>query len=86
MKFLNVKKEDSLCWVYLNRPESMNALNSELLEELTEFNNSLKNDLHTKVVIYTGEGENFSAGADIKENTSFGSNLEAWRSNVGNLQ
>ena len=38
MKFLNVKKEDSLCWVYLNRPESMNALNSELLEELTEFN------------------------------------------------
>ena len=83
MKFLNVKKEDSLCWVYLNRPESMNALNSELLEELTEFNNSLKNDLHTKVVIYTGKGENFSAGADIKENTSFGSNLEAWRSNVG---
>ena len=83
MNFLNIKKENDLCWVYLNRPDAMNALNNELLRELTEFNNNLKNDLDTKVVIYSGEGENFSAGADIKENISFGSSLEAWRSNLG---
>ena len=83
MNFLNIKKENDLCWVYLNRPDAMNALNNELLRELTEFNNNLKNDLDTKVVIYSGEGENFSAGADIKESISFGSSLEAWRSNLG---
>ena len=70
MKSLKVKKENGLCWVYLSRPDSMNALNKELLEELTEFNNNLKNDLETKVVIYSGDGENFSAGADIKEKNS----------------
>ena len=65
MKSLKVKKENEICWVYLSRPDSMNALNKELLEELTEFNNNLKKDLETKVVIYSGDGENFSAGADI---------------------
>ena len=55
MNFLNIKKENDLCWVYLNRPDAMNALNNELLRELTEFNNNLKNDLDTKVVIYSGE-------------------------------
>ena len=83
MKSLKVKKENGICWVYLSRPDSMNALNKELLEELTEFNNNLKNDLKTKAVIYSGDGENFSAGADIKEKNSFGSSLEAWRSNMG---
>ena len=43
MNFLNIKKENDLCWVYLNRPDAMNALNNELLRELTEFNNNLKN-------------------------------------------
>ena len=38
MKSLKVKKENGICWVYLSRPDSMNALNKELLEELTEFN------------------------------------------------
>ena len=71
MKSLKVKKENGICWVYLSRPDSMNALNKELLEELTEFNNNLKNDLKTKAVIYSGDGENFSAGADIKEKKFF---------------
>ena len=83
MEFLKVIKEESICWVYLNRPESMNALNEGLLKELTAFNNSLKNDYDSKVVVYTGEGGNFSAGADIKENVSSESKLKAWRSNVG---
>ena len=66
MEFLKVIKEENICWVYLNRPDSMNALNEGLLKELTEFNNSLKNDYDSKVIVYTGEGKNFSAGADIK--------------------
>ena len=54
MKHLKVKKEGHICWVYLNRPNSLNALNTEILRELTEFNASLRYDLESRVLIYTG--------------------------------
>ena len=83
MKHLKVKKEGHLCWVYLNRPKSLNALNTEILKELTEFNASLKEDLESRVVIYTGTGENFSSGADLKEKREPVTRLKAWRNNFG---
>ena len=83
MKHLKIKKEGHLCWVYLNRPKSLNALNTEILKELTEFNASLKDDLESRVVIYTGTGENFSSGADLKEKREPVTRLEAWRNNFG---
>ena len=61
MKHLKIKKEGHICWVYLNRPKSLNALNTEILKELTQFNASLRDDLESRVVIYTGNGENFSS-------------------------
>ena len=67
MKHIKVKKEGHICWVYLNRPKSLNALNTEILKELTEFNASLRGDLESRVIIYTGKGDNFSSGADLKE-------------------
>ena len=32
MNFLNIKKENDLCWVYLNRPDAMNALTMNFSE------------------------------------------------------
>ncbi len=83
MKHLEIQKKGHICWVYLNRPKSLNALNTEILKELTEFNASLKEDLESRVVIYTGIGENFSSGADLKEKQKPLSKLEAWRNNYG---
>ena len=83
MKHLEIQKKEHICWVYLNRPKSLNALNTEILKELTEFNASLKEDLESRVVIYTGIGENFSSGADLKEKREPVTRLEAWRSNFG---
>ena len=83
MKHLEIKKEGYICWVYLNRPKSLNALNTEILKELTEFNASLKDDLESRVVIYTGTVENFSSGADLKEKREPVTRLEAWRNNFG---
>ena len=83
MKHLNIKKEGYICWVYLNRPKSLNSLNTEILKELTEFNYSLNEDLNSRVVIYTGTGENFSSGADLKEKPKPKTKLEAWRKNFG---
>ena len=51
--------------VTITRPESLNALNKEVLEELYY---TLKNSAQTRVLIVTGSGEKaFVAGADIKE-------------------
>ena len=83
MKYLKIKKEGYICWVYLNRPKSLNALNTEILKELTEFNSSLNEDLASRVIIYTGSGENFSSGADLKEKQKPKTKLEAWRKNFG---
>ena len=83
MKYLEIKKEGLITWVYLNRPESMNALNVDVLQEITAFNNDLRKDLETRVIIYTGKGENFSAGADLKEKHEPNSYLELWRNNFG---
>ena len=83
MKYLKIKKEGYICWVYLNRPKSLNAHNTEILKELTEFNSSLNEDLDSRVIIYTGSGENFSSGADLKEKQKPKTKLEAWRKNFG---
>ena len=67
MKYIDVKKEGHICWVYLDREEAMNALSTDVLKEITEVNLGLNEDLESRVVIYAGKGDHFSAGADLKE-------------------
>ncbi|MDC3132708.1 enoyl-CoA hydratase-related protein, partial [Flavobacteriaceae bacterium] len=51
-----------------NRPDKLNALNQELLNELHEQLNVYKNDTSVRIVVITGSGEKaFVAGADITE-------------------
>jgi enoyl-CoA hydratase len=65
---LIVKKEGGLGWVYINRPDKLNALNAQTVRELGEAFESFKEDQDVKAVILTGTGEKaFIAGADIKE-------------------
>ena len=57
-----------LCVVTLNRPESLNALNSELVSRLGEVFTELAYDDAVRAVVLTGAGEKaFCAGADLKE-------------------
>ena len=51
----------------INRPDALNALNSEVLDELDNLLNEIKNDKDLRVLIITGEVRSFVAGADIKE-------------------
>jgi len=61
------EKSDRIGTVTLNRPKSMNALNSELLKELARVLKEIDNDDEVKVVILTGGEKQFAAGADIAE-------------------
>lgn len=51
--------------VTLNRPEIHNAFNEVMIAELLEVFQKLKNDEKLRVVILSGEGKSFCAGADI---------------------
>lgn len=66
-KNLILEKEDGVGFIRMNRPEALNALNSETFHELNHVFNHLEKDDDIGVVIVTGEGKAFVAGADIVE-------------------
>ena len=70
-KNLILEKEDELAIVKINRPP-VNALNSEVVSEIHQMIDELENDEQVKVIILTGEGKAFVAGADISEMVDFG--------------
>ncbi|HCX03738.1 MAG TPA: crotonase [Clostridiales bacterium] len=66
-KNLIVEKSDKICKISFNRPKALNALNTEVLEELDKLLDEIEKDDETFVVVFTGEGKAFVAGADIGE-------------------
>ena len=67
---LLVEKENGIAIVKINNPQSLNALNSTILGELDTLFTELENDSSISVIILTGEGKAFVAGADITEMSS----------------
>jgi len=59
------KDERGVVTVTLTRPELHNAFNDILIDELTQEFKNLDNDESVKVVVLTGEGKSFCAGADL---------------------
>jgi methylglutaconyl-CoA hydratase len=57
--------EASVATVILARPESRNALNAALIAEIARCFDELADDDNVRVVVLTGEGSSFCAGADI---------------------
>lgn len=62
-----LKKDGRLAHLVLNRPDSMNAMNAEMMGELADCFESLKHDGSVHALIIHGAGRAFSAGGDIKE-------------------
>lgn len=70
MEFQNllVKVDNNIAVVTVNRPEKLNALNNETIEELDKIFSQLNENKDVYVIILTGSGEKaFVAGADISE-------------------
>ena len=60
---LLLEKQDKIAWVSINRPKKLNALNREVLQELSDFL-TLNEDQSVRVIVLTGSGEKaFVAGA-----------------------
>lgn len=62
-----LEKEDGVGKITLNRSYALNALSSMLLTELEMAAKDCEKDKEVKVVVLTGSGRAFSAGADLKE-------------------
>ncbi len=67
MDFKNIiyEKRGPGAWIYLNRPNLMNPLNLEIVEEIGEVLEEVEKDYSIKAVVITGKGKAFSAGADL---------------------
>ena len=64
-KTIKVQLGESMAWVNLDRPEVRNALNAELIRELTEVFDWLNSREDIRVIILKGNGKAFCAGADL---------------------
>ena len=62
-----VERRDAVTLVTLNRPEALNALNSQVLGELVEAFAAYDADSGQRCLVLTGSEKAFAAGADIKE-------------------
>jgi enoyl-CoA hydratase len=69
-----VERDDRVATITLNRPKALNALNSQVMAEVTTAAAELDNDAGVGAIIVTGNEKAFAAGADIKEmaDKSFG--------------
>jgi len=75
MSYENIllKKDGTIAFITINRPESLNALNARTINELSSALDGLDADTSCRAIILTGSGEkSFVAGADIKEFSDFG--------------
>ena len=66
-KTLKYEVNGHIAKITINRPEALNALNSEVLDELNLLLDEVRANKELRVAILTGEGRSFVAGADIKE-------------------
>ena len=71
---LKVTRSGPLATVTMNRPDSHNALNADLIGELTRCFEEISDDERVRVIVLAGEGRSFCAGADVaymRETTTF---------------
>jgi 3-hydroxypropionyl-coenzyme A dehydratase len=66
MKYIQIEPQGDICLLRINRPEALNAMNTDVIAELSRSIDIVGFDDSIKVVIITGSGEkSFCAGADI---------------------
>ena len=73
MALIKMEQQGHVGILTVNRPDALNALNSAVLEELDRALDQVEANEEIYVVVLTGEGRSFVAGADIGEMKGFSS-------------
>ena len=67
MSYLKINNNNSISEVIIDRPDALNAMNSDVVAEFSEVIENVISDVNTGAIIITGAGDKaFIAGADIK--------------------
>jgi enoyl-CoA hydratase/carnithine racemase len=64
-KTIELIREEGIAFLYLNRPDVLNALNETMKSELIHALEETEEDENIRVMIITGRGQGFCAGADL---------------------
>jgi len=64
---LLIEKKGAVDWVTMNRPEALNTLNTQLVDELLDYFGKLYFDRSVRIVVLRGAGRAFCAGLDLKQ-------------------
>ena len=64
---ISLDVENRVATITINRPKMMNAFNEQLVWDMGDATEKIKNDSQIRVLVITGEGRGFSAGADLTE-------------------
>ena len=59
------KQEGGIAFIVLNKPESMNAIDPDMMDRLVDSLQTLEDDEEVRVIILKGQGDFFSAGGDL---------------------
>jgi enoyl-CoA hydratase len=62
-----VKQEEYVAWLTLNRPKKRNVMGAAFFKELSERLDKFDRDSSVRAVVIKGEGKSFSAGTDLEE-------------------
>lgn len=62
-----IEKRGAADWLTLNRPQVLNAISLQMVQELSDYFGKLFHDRDTRVVVMRGAGKAFCAGLDIRE-------------------
>lgn len=75
---LSIRKDGAVDHLTLNRPDSLNALNRRMVDELLDYFDALYWDKSVRIVVVRGAGKAYCAGLDLKErDNSAGPNTPA---------
>ena len=72
MAVVETERRGQVFVVRMNRPERLNALNTEMRTALAEIWTEFRHDKDLEVAIFTGAGRGFCAGEDMKESLATG--------------
>ena len=67
LQFIETSIGDGIGYIFLNRPKQLNAINRKMVREIVSTMEEFDRDPQVKVILITGNGKAFSAGADIDE-------------------
>ena len=69
---------DKIAWITLNRPESLNAVNRDMVRAIVGYCKQANEDRNVQIVIFKANGEKaFSVGGDIKDRVRAGEAAQA---------